>query len=70
MLCYLGNILPSSIIAILIIYCLKGINFSHFYAFGPQLTGIIIVSVLHIWKRNNLFSIGVGTVCYMLLLRI
>ena len=31
--------------------------------------GCLIVAVLHIWKRNTLLSIGVGTVSYMLLVQ-
>ena len=28
-----------------------------------------VVTLLHIWKRNTLLSIGAGTVCYMLLVQ-
>ena len=32
--------------------------------------GCAVVTLLHIWKRNSLLSIGVGTVCYMLLVQL
>jgi branched-subunit amino acid transport protein AzlD len=30
----------------------------------------VIVALLHIWKRNSLLSIGVGTVSYMLMVQL
>ena len=35
----------------------------------PEIIGCIVVTLLHIWKRNTLLSIGAGTVCYMLLVQ-
>lgn len=66
---HLGQVLPYAIMGMLVIYCLKDISFLS-APFGiPQLIGCAIVAVLHIWKRNTLLSIGVGTVCYMLLVQ-
>lgn len=31
---------------------------------------IIAVAVLHIWKKNTLLSIAVGTVLYMILVQV
>ena len=33
------------------------------------LPGVAITALLHIWKHNNLLSIGVGTVLYMVLVQ-
>lgn len=66
---HLGEVLPGAVIAVLIIYCLKGVNFSEIVTFVPNLIAIFVVFVLHIWKRNNLLSIGVGTACYMFLVQ-
>lgn len=66
---YLGKHLPSSVIAMLIIYCLKSVNITS-YPFGlPELAGIISVVFLHLWKRNNLISIIGGTVIYMIIVQ-
>ena len=35
----------------------------------PELLCIAITALLHIWKHNNLLSIGVGTVLYMVLVQ-
>ena len=65
----ISKLLPSAIIAVLVVYCLKSISFSQINNFLPQLIAVAIVAVLHIWKRNNLLSIGVGTVCYMVMVQ-
>lgn len=70
---YLGTYLPSAVIAVLIIYCLKGVrafDYESTVVFVKQLSAVILVAVLHIWKRNNLISIGVGTIAYMAMLQL
>lgn len=66
----LSLLLPSAIIAVLVIYCLKTIDFRQAGSFIPQLAAVAVVAALHIWKRNNLLSIGVGTACYMVLVQV
>ena len=66
---YLGRVLPYSIMAMLVVYCLKGISFTK-APFGlPELISVAVVAGLHIWKRNTLFSIICGTICYMALIQ-
>jgi branched-subunit amino acid transport protein AzlD len=65
----ISRLLPAAIIAVLVVYCLKTINFLQVSQFLPQLIAVAIVAGLHIWKRNNLLSIGVGTVCYMVMVQ-
>lgn len=67
---YLGRVLPCAIIGMLVVYCLKDVPFLNAPFGVPELIGCAIVAVLHIWKRNSLLSIGVGTVCYMLLVQL
>ncbi len=66
---YIGCLLPPAVMAILIVYCLKTVSFTVIPSFVPQFIGVAIVAVLHVWKRNFLLSIGVGTVCYMALVQ-
>ena len=67
---YLGDALPVAIITILVIYCLKGINFT-VYPYGlPELIAAAIVVVLHVWKHNVLVSIFSGTAVYMALIQV
>ncbi len=66
---YLGQVLPYSIMSMLVVYCLKDITLTS-APFGiPELLSCAVVALLHIWKRNTLLSIGAGTVCYMLLVQ-
>lgn len=66
---HLGDLLPLAVIAILVIYCLKGTAFSALSEFAPQFIAVAAVILLHVWKRNNLLSILGGTACYMLLVQ-
>lgn len=66
---YLGKVLPPAVIGMLVVYCLKSVNITE-SPFGlPELIAGAVIVVLHIWKRNNFLSIGVGTVLYMVLVQ-
>ena len=67
---YLGKVLPFAIMGMLVIYCMKDVAFLSWPYGIPEFIGCAIVAALHIWKRNSLLSIGVGTVCYMLLVQL
>ena len=65
----LGQLLPNAIMGMLVVYYLKGISLTR-APFGiPELIACGTVALLHIWKRNTLLSIGLGTVCYMILIQ-
>ena len=66
---YLGKALPPAIMAILVVYCLKGISIFAGSRGIPEFLSIGLVVVLHLWKRNTLLSIGVGTIFYMILVQ-
>lgn len=67
---YLGSVLTPAVIGMLVIYCLKSSTIlSPPYAV-PEIISVATVIVLHVWKRNNLLSIGVGTVLYMFLIQV
>jgi branched-subunit amino acid transport protein AzlD len=69
-LVYLGKILPSAIMAVLIVYCLKDIG-SDWTGIGiPRLIAVGIVALSYKWKHNTLLSILGGTASYMILLHI
>ena len=65
----LGVLLPSSIMAVLVIYCLRNIDFAAAGHFLPEFLSCLLVAGLHVWKKNILLSIGLGTVCYMILVQ-
>ncbi|MCQ2536806.1 MAG: branched-chain amino acid transporter permease [Lachnospiraceae bacterium] len=67
---YLGNALPFAAMAMLVVYCLKGVKIMTGNHGIPELVSVIIVVLLHIWKKNTVLSVVVGTACYMILIRI
>lgn len=66
---YLGKALPPAVIAMLVVYCLKSVSITAYPHGLPDLIAILTVVALHVWKRNNLLSIGAGTVLYMFLIQ-
>ncbi|MFP7493936.1 branched-chain amino acid transporter permease [Terribacillus saccharophilus] len=67
---YLGKVLPSAVIGLLVIYSLKDVNIV-FGSHGlPELIGVAAVLGLHLWKKNMLLSMLGGTVVYMLLVQL
>lgn len=67
---YLGRVLPPAIFGMLVIYCLKDVTILSGSHGVPELISIATVVGLHLWKRQMLLSIFVGTVCYMLLVQL
>ena len=67
---YLGQVLPFAIMGMLVVYCLKDVQVTGWPYGIPELLGCLTVAALHVWKRNSLLSIGVGTVVYMLLVQL
>lgn len=65
----LGKILPYAIMGMLVVYCMKDIDFTNSSSFLPMFIACLIVGALYIWKRNTLISIITGTVCYMVLIQ-
>lgn len=66
---YLSDVLPSAVMSLLIIYCLKEAVFSKFHSL-PELICIVFIIVIHKIKRNVLLSISLGTILYMFLVQL
>jgi len=64
---WLGKVLPHAVMGMLLVYCLKDVAVTAFPFGLPELFACAIVVLLHVWKRNSLLSIGVGTVSYMVI---
>lgn len=67
---YLGKVLPYAIMGMLVVYCMKDVAFLSAPYGLPEIISCIVVAALHIWRRNSLLSIGVGTVFYMVLVQL
>ena len=66
---YLGRLLPPAVIAMLIVYCLKGVTFTTLGGWAPPLIAGVAAVLLHLWKGNDLISIFGATVLYMVLVQ-
>ncbi|MCI5955112.1 MAG: AzlD domain-containing protein [Lachnospiraceae bacterium] len=66
----LGAILPSAIMAVLIVYCLRSVK-NDFVGNGiPGLIAVLVVAASYKWKHSTFISIVAGTAVYMVLIRI
>lgn len=66
---YLGKVLTPAVIGMLVVYCLKSTAIVMPPHGIPEAIAVSVTALLHIWKRNNLLSIGGGTVLYMVLIQ-
>ncbi|SFC03075.1 branched-chain amino acid transporter permease [Butyrivibrio sp. YAB3001] len=65
----LGQILPSAIMAVLIVYCLKGAKSNPIGIGIPGIIAVAVVVASYKRKHNTFISIIVGTAAYMIMLR-
>lgn len=63
----LGKMLPMAIMATLVIYCIRNIEFTSAAGWAPQLVSCALTALLHLWRGNTLLSIAGGTICCMIL---
>lgn len=67
---YLGRVLPGAVFGLLVVYSLKNVSLLAAPHGLPELIAIVVVIIMHLWKRQMLLSIAAGTVCYMLLVQL
>ena len=65
----LGTVLPYAVMGMLIVYCLKDVSLTQAPHGLPELIAGSVVIALHLWKKNTLLSVLVGTAVYMLLVQ-
>lgn len=67
---YLGRVLPSAVLGLLIIYCFKDVSLISGSHGIPELIGVGMVALLHCWKKKMFLSIVGGTIIYMMLVQL
>lgn len=65
---YLGTVLPAAVMGLLVIFCLKDVVFTSWHGL-PEILAILVVVLLHRWKKNIFLSIAGGTILYMVLVQ-
>ncbi len=66
---YLGRYLPAAVFGMLVVYCLKDVDFVHGNHGIYEIIGIAFTVILHLWRRQMMLSMAGGTICYMLLIQ-
>jgi len=62
-------LLPSAVIGLLVVYCLRYVDvFSSSHGL-PECLSITVIVIFHLWRKNTLLSIMSGTILYMLLVQ-
>lgn len=67
---YLGKALTGAALGLLVIYGFKSVNVLTGTHGLPELISLVVIVLLHVWKRNMLLSIAAGTGLYMLLVNL
>ena len=66
---YLGKVLPSATMSLLVIFSLRHVDISGIYHGIPDIIAVVVTILLHLWKENMFLSIGGGTILYMVLVQ-
>ncbi len=67
---YLSQVIPYAVMGMLVVYALKDTDLLAGSHGIPELIAVVVVVLLHLWRRNMLLSIAGGTVTYMLLVQL
>lgn len=67
---YLGKVLAPAVFGMLVIYCLKNVDFAAGAHGLPELLSILAVILLYLWKKNMVVPLIGGTALYMVLIRV
>lgn len=64
---YLAARMPVGVLAILTIYTLRHVDVVDASSVVPAAVGIIVTTALHVWRRNMILSLIIGTGAYVAL---
>lgn len=67
---YLGSVLPLAVFGMLVVYCLKDVEWMQGVHGIPEVLGILSTILIHVWRRQLFLSIATGTIVYMILIRV
>lgn len=66
---YIETYFPPVIMTILVFFTIKDVNLTIFPYGLQEISAILFTAFLHIWKKNYLISIFLGTLYYMFLVQ-
>lgn len=65
----LGNLLPYSMMGLLVVYCLRTMRFTAPGEYVPLIVATVVTALSYLWKRKSIVSIILGTAVYMFLIQ-
>jgi branched-subunit amino acid transport protein AzlD len=65
---HLGRHLPAGVMLILVVYLLRDLPVGQPVAVLREIVPVLVTAGVHLWRRNALLSIAVGTAAYALAL--
>lgn len=69
-LSYFSRVLPHAVMGMLLVYCLRSADVLHAPFALPELLAVAATAAVHLIKHNTVLSLTVGTVAYMVLIRV
>lgn len=66
----LSDLLPAALMMILVVYGLKNVVTADMHTVIAMLSASAFTVLIHLWKKNQILSVFLGTAVYMLLLNI
>ena len=63
----LTPLIPPAVIGLLVVYSLKDVNLASGAHGLPELIAIAVTAGVHLWRKNMILTIILGTAVYMLL---
>lgn len=66
----LGKLLPCAVMGMLVVYCLRNVDFIAAPHALPEIIAVAVTAGLYLWRRSTLLSIIAGTACYMVLVQV
>lgn len=67
---YLGRVLAPAVFMMLVVYCFRNAPATTTSYGIAEIAATLALILVHLWKRNTLISIAVGTLLYMFLVQV
>lgn len=66
----LSDLLPPALMAILVVYGLKNVTVVDMHTGVAMCAASVFTVIVHLWKKNQILSVFLGTAMYMILLNV
>ena len=67
---YLGKVLPSAVLAMLVVYCFKDYQSYDVHKMISTIVASLVTVILYLFKRSMILPIAGGTIVYMVMVQL